>query len=425
MRDYSHHIELNRQAATEKLLACVGDGLAFGAADAIERVPVAEAFGRVLAADVRSAVQAPNTLTCSLDSIAVHWEDFENGMPDTSGWVRGIDWQFANTGVAMPEGFDTAMVIEYVDVSADEQHVVLHNAPSRKGAGTRPAGDRLQVGDLLAPAGRAITPDLAARIVSGNHTTVEVVRKPKVAFIPTGNELVVAGSAFVERGKNLETNSIVVRGKVEQWGGEYVPFDIVPDSPALIEAALRQACAVADIVVLNAGSSKGSDDWSVEQMEDMGTILYHQTNHGPGHHSSAAVIDGTPVVGISGPAGGASFTLDFYLRPLMRKFLGQDPKPECIPARLMEDFPSEGHHAHGKKLAGEKRPREATAPGSEFFGVRKVALAYGPDGVLRATPVAGKPGDGIPGTFEGLTMVPTGGGAAPLKAGAMILVELV
>ncbi|WP_181861973.1 molybdopterin-binding protein [Slackia isoflavoniconvertens] len=116
-----------------------------------------------------------------------------------------------------------------------------------------------------------------------------------MAFVPTGNGLVPAGSAVVPTGKNIESNSLVVRGKVEAWGGVFLPFDIVPDDPDLIVQAVKKACACANIVVLNAGSSKGSDDWSVEQLEEIGTIICHQVNHGPAHHSSAAVVDGTPV----------------------------------------------------------------------------------------------------------------------------------
>ena len=129
----------------------------------------------------------------------------------------------------------------------------------------------------------------------GNVTSVAVRCKSRVAFVSTGNELVPAGSAVVPAGKNIESNSLVVRGKVEAWGGVFLPFDIVPDDHDLIVQAVKKACACANIVVLNAGSSKGSDDWSVEQLEEIGTIICHQVNHGPAHHSSAAVVDGTPV----------------------------------------------------------------------------------------------------------------------------------
>ena len=364
MRDHSQHIQLSREEAVAATLAALdaqpeGFGWRGRAAAAdhagkierklVERVSLSESVGRVLAYDVCAANDMPSALTCAMDSIALHWSDFadlaDGEVPDTSSWVRGRDWQFANTGVAMPEGFDTAIVIEHAQVSADEQHVIIDAAPSKPGAGTRPAGSAMRRGDVLGRAGQLITPDLAARMGSGNNGSVPVVRRPRVAFIPTGNELVAPGvpfdsdraSSFAARGRNFETNSVLVKAKCEQWGGRFVPFDIVPDRRDAIEKAIAQAVEQADIVVLNAGSSKGSDDWSCEVMEQMGQMICHQTNHGPGHHSSFAIVDGTPIVGVSGPSAGASFTLNFYLRPLMRAFLGLDPRcrvrPWCWPRR--------------------------------------------------------------------------------------------
>ena len=329
MRGHSSHIELSREEAVARILERSGF-VAEGRVVENEPVPLAEAFGRVLAIDVTARCDAPNMTTCMMDSIALRWADFEGlaegELPDTSAWERGREWAFANTGVAMPDGFDTAVPIEKAVVGDDEQRVELLAAPASLGAGTRPAGSSLHAGDVVARAGEVVTPDVAARIAGADRTVAPCARKPRVAFIPTGSELVPAGvvpvpdanGRFAAAGKNFETNSLLVRGKVEQWGGSYVPFDIVPDEPDVIREALEAACRAADIVVLNAGSSKGSDDWSCEVMEQMGEMVCHETNHGPGHHSSFAVIGGTPVVGVSGPAGGASFTLDFYLRPPMR-----------------------------------------------------------------------------------------------------------
>ena len=309
MRDHSQHIQLSREEAVAATLAALdaqpeGFGWRGRAAAAdhagkvarklVERVSLSESVGRVLAYDVCAANDMPSALTCAMDSIALHWSDFadlaDGEVPDTSSWMRGRDWQFANTGVAMPEGFDTAIVIEHAQVSADEQHVVIDAAPSKPGAGTRPAGSAMRRGDVLGRAGQLITPDLAARMGSGNNGSVPVVRRPRVAFIPTGNELVAPGvpfdpdraSSFAARGRNFETNSVLVKAKCEQWGGRFVPFDIVPDRRDAIEEAIAQAVEQADIVVLNAGSSKGSDDWSCEVMEQMGQMICHQTNHGPG-----------------------------------------------------------------------------------------------------------------------------------------------
>jgi len=441
MRDHSKHIELTREEAVNRILAA--SGFMDEARELpVEMVALGEGFGRVLAEDAVSQSDVPSCLTCLMDSIAVHWDAFEaageDTLPDTSDWVRGVDWEFANTGVAMPEGFDTAVVVEHVEISEDEQHVKVNAAPSKRFAGTQPAGSRHKRGDVLACAGQTLTPDLAARIASGNNATVLVVRKPRVAFVPTGNELVPPGAPMDEfhgrrpagYGRTFESNSILVRGKAEAWGAVFAPFDIVPDSRDAIREALARAVRCADIVVLNAGSSKGSDDWSCEVMEEMGEIICHETNHGPGHHSSFALIEGTPVVGISGPPAGATFTLDFYLRPLVRAYLGLDPIVPKTAARLVADFADKSglghkhggaHHAHGgSKPVGEKRPRENK---KAFFSIKLIKAEYGADGVLEATPIPGKPGG--PGTEEAnaFCMLSSVDGNTPPVAGDVIEIE--
>jgi molybdopterin molybdotransferase len=421
MRDHSKHIQVTREEAIEAIL---------GACDfhpGTETVPVYDAIGRVLAADAVAQLDMPNSLTCCMDSVAVHWSDFENGMPDTSAWKRCVDWQFANTGVGMPEGFDTAIVVEHAQISADDEHVAFDAAPSKQFAGTIPAGSRMHAGEVLVSAGTLITPLLAAHIASGGNALVDVVVKPRVAFLPTGNELVPVG-APVPAGKNIDSNSVLMKGKIEEWGGEPVLFPITPDDPEQIEAALRRAVAIADIVVLNAGSSKGSDDYSLEILERIGRVLYHQTNHGPGHHSSCSVLENTPVIGISGPPGGAAFTTDFYLRPAMQKFLGQSTDPVRINVRLAAPLPQGGpggpqgkKGAHPHAPAGEQRPRE----GGSFFGVKQVALKLGADGVLEAFPTkSGRPGPVEAEGADAYYLAENGPGIKPAEVGDTIEVTL-
>ncbi len=372
MRDHSNHVEVNRDKAVELLLG------ACNFAPKTEVIPVEEAYGRILATDAVAQLDMPNCLTCNMDSVAVHWSDFENGMPDTTGWTRGVEWEFANTGIGMPEGFDTAIVIEHVTVADDGSSISFDAAPSAQFAGTSPAGSRMRQGDVLVEAGSSLSPLLLSLIASGNNTTVEVLAKPVVGFIPTGNELMTVGSQLA-RGKNLETNSIVARGKIEGWGGICKVYPIVPDNQEAIKETVLKAAAECDIVVLNAGSSKGSDDWNVEMLEEVGTVLYHQTNHGPGHHSSGSVVDGTPVVGISGPPGGAAFTMDFYLYPVMMEYFGLPAELDKLQVRLGKMFPAGGpggpkpaNKGEGKDAPkGEARPSVVT-DGKEFFGVKQL-----------------------------------------------------
>ena len=254
-----------------------------------------------------------------------------------------MDWEFANTGVAMPAGFDTAIVIEHVTVSEDEQHIEVHAAPSKQFAGTKPAGANTKRYDVVAKAGSVITPDVAAIIAGAGRSVVPVLAKPRVAFIPTGNELIPpnvpysdsVADKYAGAGRTFESNSLVVKGKIEAWAAPTFPSTSSPDDYHAIKCTIQRAVQVADIVVLNAGSSKGSDDWSVEGSRGDGRRHLSSDQPRPGHHSSYAIVDGVPIVGISGPSGGASFTLNFYLKPLMKAYLGLDPTPERIPARLV------------------------------------------------------------------------------------------
>ena len=147
--------------------------------------------------------------------------------------------------------------------------------------------------------------------------------------------------------------------------------------PEKIEAAVREACAACDIVVLNAGSSKGNDDWNIEMLEEVGTVLYHETTHGPGHHSSGSVVEGTPVVGISGPPGGAAFTMDFYLYPVMMHWFGLPAELDKLQVRLGKMFPKGGPGSQSAKKPGEAAGKGEVRPsvvaeGKEFFGVKQL-----------------------------------------------------
>ncbi len=409
MRDHSKHIEVSKEEALQIILAHCNF------TPETEIIRIYDAVGRYTADDITAQWDNPNCLTCRMDSIAVHWDDFEDGMPDTSNWVRGKDWEFANTGIAMPEGFDTAIVVEHVEFSDDDTKIVIKKTPSEKYAGTMLAGSRMKKGDVLVKAGTLITPGIASHILSGNVINVPVIKKPKVAFIPTGNEL-VRPTGEVPEGKNIESNSVMIGNKIREWGGIPLLYDIACDDWDIIKRSLIKATEEADIVVLNAGSSKGSDDLGIEVLEETGTICYHQINHGPGHHSSFGVLNGKPVIGISGPAGGAGPTTDLYVYPAIMKYYGSEDSLRTVKARLKTDM--KGHKLKKASAAkGEERPSVM----SKFYSIRQMMLTQAEDGVIEAESVGG----GHPGMVDaekanGYYLMPTGAEDGPAKAGDFI-----
>lgn len=401
MRDHSSHIELKREDAIARLIE------AARFEPRTETVSIHDAFGRVTAQDLASKVDVPNALCSQMDGIAVRFADFEGGAPDTSGWQLGRDYDWANTGTALPEGFDTSIRIEDVTFDGGVGHVgvgtenpgqlEILEPPAKRGANCREKGSSFQAGQALVPAGTRLTPAKVSALAMCGYSQVDVVAKPKVAFIPTGDELVSPGDDLPV-GKAYDSNGVLLEGKLGLWGAEPIIYTCIPDDWETIKQAILRACDEADIVAVNAGSSKGAKDFTMEILEEIGEVICHETNHGPGRHTSASVVAGTPVLGLSGPPSGCEITADWYLKPLVDSFLhGRVIGFEKI--RAKSAFPEAPHGAHGPGGPGghggpggpggpgRGKHAKGAGPGKDFFAIRPVRLERTDEGLV-AKPVS-------------------------------------
>lgn len=386
MRDHSKHIELKREECIAKLIE-VSDF-----APKTETVDLHNALGRVTATDLASKYDLPNALCAGPDGIAVRFADFADGIPDVTKWEYGVDYGWANTGTAIPEGFDTDIPIEQCTVTAEGVLTEVREAPREKGACCSQPGSNFHAGELIVAARTLLTPAKISALAMCGHTEVEVVCKPKVVFIPTGDELVEMGQEL-PRGKAYETNGILLEGKLKLWGADPTIYPCLPDDWDQIKAAILKAAGEADIVAINAGSSKGSKDFTMEILEEIGTVYCHETNHGPGRHTSASQVNGTPVLGISGPPSGCEITADWYLKPLVDSFLyGRVVEFTKVTAKLACDMPKPKGGPGGKpgpgkggKPGGKPGPG---GPGKDFFAIKPVKIEYTADGI-EARPIEG------------------------------------
>lgn len=399
MRDHSTHIELTREAAIERIVK------AARFEPQSETVNLHEAHMRVTAAECYAKVDVPNALCSQMDGIAVRFDDFADGMPDTSTWQLGREYDWANTGTALPEGFDCSIPIEQVEFDGgigtvgigEKSPGVLRilQAPAKRFDRCRKPGASFEAGQLLLPAGTRLTPTKLSALAMCGHSAIDVVKKPRVAFIPTGDELVAPGSALPE-GKAYDSNGVLLEGKLLLWGAEPIICDCIPDDWNTIKDAILRACDTADIVAINAGSSKGAKDFTMEILEEIGTVFCHETNHGPGRHTSASIVNDTPVLGLSGPPSGCEITADWYLKPLVDSFLyGRTIGFEHAKATMGEfeqvarptgpGGPGKGHIPNGPGGSAK-----GNGLGKDFFAIRPVKLERTHDG-LRATPLTGGP----------------------------------
>ncbi len=303
-----------------------------------EQVRLENAAGRILVEDQFAQYDLPVVRASTMDGIAVRSSDFAEGTPDTSEWKLGEDYVRADTGDDFDDRFDAVIAIENVTFLPGGGLQLPPRVNASKGYNVKPCGADVRKGTLLAQAGKKLTAlDLAA-IGMGGAACVPVRKKPVVAFMPTGSELIPVGVPL-HRGQNFDTNSLLVRQMLLEFGAEPLMHEIVPDSPAQIEAAFNEVLPQADIVLLNAGTSKGQEDYTYRLLEQRGSVLFHGVAAVPGRPMSAAVIDGKLVINLSGPTFAAFYSMDWAVRDVLSRFLITVPqKRTVIPAVLTESL---------------------------------------------------------------------------------------
>lgn len=329
MIDYSHP-SVSRQEA----LALILQRSQFQ--PRVEVIATAEALGRITAQETWALNTLPNCPTSMLDGIALKSENLrDRGIPNTDDWQLGVDYVFSNTGVGIPEGFDTVVLIE--DVTFDEDGKLRICSIPEPGKYVRPVGEMMKKGELLIPAQMRLKPVHLALLTAGGVDEISVLAKPKVAILPTGNELVPAGCK-PPRGMNVESNGTMIKAQIQGMGAESRLYPITRDNPAELTRVINEALLWADIIILNGGTSKGSDDRSIEVLEAIGEVLVYQVDYGPGRHTMMAIAGTKPIIGTVGPTIGAEYAVYWYVEPLINKYLSQPTaQPMHQKVRLLDD----------------------------------------------------------------------------------------
>ena len=287
-----------------------------------ETIPIDRARGRVTAAPVWARVSSPHYDSAAMDGIAVRAADTV-GATETSPLRLAVGGQavWVDTGDPMPPDFDAVIMVEVVEeVDAATLEIRAPVAPYQH---VRPLGEDIVATELVLPENHLMRPvDLGACAAAGLDA-LAVRRRPRVAVIPTGSELVPVGSA-VKPGDIVEFNSLVLAGMIEEWGGEPTRLTSVPDDYDMLKSVIRQAAADYDVVVVNAGSSAGSEDYTAQLVEELGELLVHGVAVRPGHPVVLGIVgaDKTPLLGIPGYPVSAALTCELFVKPLIERRLG-------------------------------------------------------------------------------------------------------
>lgn len=286
-----------------------------------EVVDLYNAVDKVSAEDVKAKVVLPKLPVSKMDGIGVCFADFKDGIPDTENWQEGKGYIFANTGCVVPEPYDTVILIE--DVRFIDGKLKILAKPETKGQLIDPPGSLIGKDEVLVNKYEKITAPQVGLLASGGIKEVKVIARPKIAFIPTGDELVSWQSEDYPVDKNIESNSMMLSAFCKQYQADLTIFPIIPDDKEKIKEALTKASEIADIILINAGSSKGTKDFTLDLLETEGEVLVYELGCRPGKHSSFSKFNQKPVLGIAGPPNGAELAMRFYLKAIMQAYYHQ------------------------------------------------------------------------------------------------------
>src|SRR6478672_6121551 len=243
-------------------------------------VPVAEAAGFVTAAPVWAVRSSPPFDAAGMDGIAVRAADTLGASETTPEWLSPGVYDVVDTGDPMPAGRAAVAMREHVHYDDADRAELRAAVPPYQHV--RSIGEDVSAGELLLPEGHRLRAvDLAAAAAAG-QTQLTVRRKALVAVIPTGDEIVPVGSP-PQLGEILDTNSLMLVAQAQEAGCEAWATPIQPDVVGQISAAVRQAAAGADLVIVVAGSSAGRDDYTARIVAELGVLAVHGVAVRPGH----------------------------------------------------------------------------------------------------------------------------------------------
>lgn len=286
----------------------------------MEKVPVLTSVGRVTAKAIIARMCDPTYNAAAMDGIAVFSEStLLASEVNPIILKKDRDFVYVNTGNAVVHPFDSVIMIEDVIIIDDDNIKIF--APSRPWQHIRVIGESIVASETVLTSGKMIRPiDLGAIIASGN-SDIFVYKQPRVAIIPTGEEM-VEDTDSLSSGKLMESNTRVFYELTKSYGALPIRLNIIPDKESELEKAVHDALSENDIVIINAGSSAGTKDFTAKIIEKMGKIVVHGLAMKPGKPTILGIINNKVVIGVPGYPISAYLVYEKIVKKVIEKSLG-------------------------------------------------------------------------------------------------------
>ncbi|MBU3181117.1 molybdopterin biosynthesis protein [Clostridium psychrophilum] len=285
-----------------------------------ENVITWDSAGRVSYSPIFAKISSPFYNSSAMDGIAT-MSTKTYGATDRSHieLQEKIDYVVVDTGDPIPKEYDCVIMIEDL-INLEKGKISIYKSAT-PWQNIRPIGEDIVETQLIIPTNHVIRPADIGAIIAGGVNKIDVYKRPVVGIIPTGTEMVEPGGKL-KIGDIIEFNSRVFSAQVKEWGGVPIRFDIVADDYSLIKDAIKKATQQCDIVLVNAGSSAGREDFTCDVIEELGEVCVHGVSIKPGKPVILGSIDGKPVMGIPGFPVSAYFVMENICKKIVHAYAG-------------------------------------------------------------------------------------------------------
>lgn len=307
------------------------DSMLFGIPS--EGVDVRNSIGRITAEAVFARYSSPFYHSSAMDGYAVRFADTFTASETSPSLLKiGYDAVYVDTGDPMPEGFNAVVMVEDVNIvrreeigDRQEEECIEIYEPVTPYQHVRTIGEDIVATELIIPENHEIRAIDAGAMLASGHTEIAVRKRPKIAIIPTGTEIIepdVVKSRPPNPPEIIEYNSSVLSGLAYESGAETVRFNIVRDNMEDIKKAIDEASKTCDIVLINAGSGRGSEDYTLTAVKELGEVIINGVSIKPGKPLIVGFINNKPVFGIPGYPVSAYLAFQLFVKPVIARLLG-------------------------------------------------------------------------------------------------------
>ena len=290
----------------------------YGFGPKTEVIPVWDACGRVTAHAVYAHICAPHYAASAMDGVGVNAKDTFGATETTPITLNPGQFIVLDTGDPVPDDKDAVIMVEDV-VKNEDGTITIHDAAA-PWQHIRQIGEDICAGEMILPSHVAVSPSAIGAMIAGGVLEIELIRNPLVGIIPTGDEI-IPPCTNPKPGDILEFNGSIFSAMVRQWGAEAKVYPIVPDRFDTIKETVSLAAEECDLVILNAGSSAGRDDYSTRVIRELGVVLYHGIAMKPGKPAILGCQGAKPILGVPGYPVSGIIVIEQLLKPLVDHWL--------------------------------------------------------------------------------------------------------